>query len=141
MLSLMETLYQTKLCFTCVQTERLSEGHGRLTPGDMVRLNAIQRSASMPTSILPYCRDTNTADTAARARVVVATCSTAGFLHRLGLGVGHFSHVIVDEAGQATEPECLLPLAMLAQSTTGQVGGVVSRMWAWLSKVGVSSKM
>ena len=113
-----------------MQTERLSEGRGRLTPGDMVRLNAIQRPASMPSSILPYCRDTNTADTAARARVVVATCSTAGFLHGLGLGVGHFSHVIVDEAGQATEPECLLPLALLAQSS-GQVRGVASGCGKW----------
>ena len=78
----------------------------------------------MPRSILPHCRDTNSADSAVRARIVVATCSTAGMLHGLGLGVGHFSHVIVDEAGQATEPECLLPIAMLAQSN-GQVWGVV----------------
>ena len=47
----------------------------------------------------------------------MATCSTAGYLGGLGLGVGHFSHVFVDEAGQATEPECLLPVGMLACST------------------------
>ena len=75
----------------------------------------------MPNSILPYCKDTNSADSAARSPIVVATCSTAGILHGLGLRVGHFSHVFVDEAGQATEPECLLPLAILAQSINAQV--------------------
>ena len=45
---------------------------------------------------------------------------TAGFLHSLGLPVGHFSHVIVDEAGQATEPEVLLSATLLS-NTTGQV--------------------
>ncbi len=49
-----------------------------------------------------------------RSRIVVATCVTAGILHSLGLGVGHFSHVFVDEAGQATEPECLIPISLLA---------------------------
>ena len=55
-----------------------------------------------------------------RCRVVVSTCMTAGFLHSLGLPVGHFSHVIVDEAGQATEPEALLSATLLS-NTTGQV--------------------
>ena len=40
--------------------------------------------------------------------------------------MGHFSHVFVDEAGQATETECLLPIALLAGSI-GQVGVV----WVW----------
>ena len=55
-----------------------------------------------------------------RCRVVVSTCMTAGFLHSLRLPVGHFSHVIVDEAGQATEPEALLSATLLS-NTTGQV--------------------
>ena len=107
-------------------------GADGLAPGELVRLNAIQRPPSMPHTILNHCRDTNTADSAVRAGVVVATCSTAGMLHGLGLGVGHFSHVIVDEAGQATEPECLLPIALLAQSN-GQVSAVVcsSYMGIW----------
>ncbi len=93
-----------------------------VSPGVLTRLNAIQRAMSNVSSlILKYCKDVNSADTAVRSRIVVATCSTAGMLHGLGLGVGHFSHVIVDEAGQATEPECLLPLSLMARSNKGQV--------------------
>jgi len=34
--------------------------------------------------------------------------------------VGHFTHVFVDEAGQATEPETLIPLSLLSEAS-GQV--------------------
>lgn len=34
--------------------------------------------------------------------------------------VGHFTHVFLDEAGQATEPETLIPLSLLSE-TSGQV--------------------
>lgn len=35
--------------------------------------------------------------------------------------VGHFTHVFLDEAGQATEPESLIPIGLLFEKT-GQVG-------------------
>lgn len=34
--------------------------------------------------------------------------------------VGHFTHVFVDEAGQASEPECLIPLGLMSD-VSGQV--------------------
>ncbi|XP_015267285.1 PREDICTED: putative helicase Mov10l1, partial [Gekko japonicus] len=34
--------------------------------------------------------------------------------------IGHFTHVFVDEAGQASEPECLIPLGLVSE-TSGQV--------------------
>lgn len=37
-------------------------------------------------------------------------------LHR----VGHFTHVFLDEAGQATEPEALIPIAFISERD-GQV--------------------
>ncbi len=49
-------------------------------------------------------------------RVVVVTLSTAGRLVSAGISVGHFTHVFVDEAGQATEPESLIPLAGLMRA-------------------------
>ena len=53
-------------------------------------------------------------------RIIVSTCVTACILYSLGLPVGHFTHVFIDEAGQATEPEALIPLGLLA-GTDGQV--------------------
>ncbi len=54
-------------------------------------------------------------------RIIISTCVTAGVFYSLGLPVGHFSRVFVDEVGQATEPECMIPLGLLA-GTDGQVG-------------------
>lgn len=34
--------------------------------------------------------------------------------------IGHFTHVFVDEAGQASEPECLIPLGLISE-ISGQV--------------------
>ena len=79
----------------------------------MMRLNAIQRQAPPP-ALEPYCLDTDSIDVASKYRIVIATCVTAGALHRLHLSVGHFTHIFVDEAGQATEPECLLPVSLAA---------------------------
>ncbi len=46
-------------------------------------------------------------------RVVVVTLSTAGRLVSAGIPVGHYTHIFVDEAGQATETDCLIPMAGL----------------------------
>ncbi|ELT94746.1 hypothetical protein CAPTEDRAFT_99205, partial [Capitella teleta] len=54
-------------------------------------------------------------------RIVVSTCSSAGNLYALALRPGHFTHVFIDEAGQATEPECLIPIGLVACHTSGQV--------------------
>lgn len=121
-IALFQLLVFNSCFYSLLQCERVSQGL-HIAPGELVRLNAIQRPQGIPASIQCYCRDTESADTAARARIIIATCSTAGILSGLGLGVGHFSHVIVDEAGQATEPECMLPIALMAQSS-GQVGVV-----------------
>lgn len=96
---------------------------------------------SIPERLLPYCA---TADLAAegtsnrfchhedgpklnctmsvlgRHRITVGTCSTLGILYNMGFPRGHFSHVLVDEAGQATEPEIMIPLNFI-HSEQGQV--------------------
>lgn len=43
--------------------------------------------------------------------------------HPFGSRVGHFTHVFVDEAGQASEPECLIPLGLISD-VSGQVRSV-----------------
>jgi len=86
----------------------------------MVRLNAFQRGQEIPESIASYCLDTDSLLKAAHYRIIVSTCSTSGQLFSLGLRAGHFTHVFIDEAGQATEPECLVPMG-LAAGGEGQV--------------------
>ena len=63
-----------------------------------------------------------------------------GTLHGLGLSIGHFTHVFVDEAGQATEPECLVPISLLA-GTHGQVGQRVASFPTSLQNLGTRLAM
>lgn len=48
-----------------------------------------------------------------RHRVTIGTCYCIGTLALMGLPKGHFTHVIVDEAGQATEPEIMIPMTFV----------------------------
>lgn len=43
-------------------------------------------------------------------RIVITTVGTASLLYSMGLHSGTFSHIFIDEAGQTTEPEVLIPL-------------------------------
>ena len=61
-----------------------------------------------------------TASVLGRHRITVGTCSALGLIYNMGLSRGHFTHVLVDEAGQATEPEIMIPLTFI-HSDTGQV--------------------
>ncbi|XP_018571512.1 probable RNA helicase armi [Anoplophora glabripennis] len=115
---------------------------GVLKPGDLVRLVSYNYAASdnIPVNLVPYCATGNlardgTADneisrsgiqyecsraSLGRHRITVTTCSLSGQLYLMGFPKGHFSHIIVDEAGQASEPEVLTPLIFL-DKLSGQV--------------------
>lgn len=54
-------------------------------------------------------------------RIVVTTLLTAGRFVAAKVPNNHFTHVFVDEAGQAMEPECIVPLAGLLNVKSGQV--------------------
>ncbi|XP_060897686.1 putative helicase mov-10-B.2 [Labrus mixtus] len=54
-------------------------------------------------------------------RVIVTTMFTAGRLVSKGVPVGHFTHVFLDEAGQAEEPQCIIAVAGLLSAKTGQL--------------------
>ncbi|KAH8102228.1 P-loop containing nucleoside triphosphate hydrolase protein [Cristinia sonorae] len=56
-----------------------------------------------------------------RFRVVVSTCVSASVLHGIGIPRGHFTHVFVDEAGQATEPEVMVSIKMLSDNATNVI--------------------
>ncbi|KAM7243560.1 hypothetical protein CapIbe_004168 [Capra ibex] len=99
---------------------RLHESQA-LRPGTMVRVNATCRlEETIAEAIRPYCRDGEDVWKASRFRVAITTCSSAGLFYQIGLRVGHFTHVFVDEAGQASEPECLIPLGLVSD-VSGQI--------------------
>ncbi|KAG0692718.1 RNA helicase Mov10l1 [Chionoecetes opilio] len=94
---------------------------GRLGTSDLVRLIAFQRSKeSIPEALQPYCCNGEELEVRAHQRVMVATATCAGVLYMQGLHKDHFTHVLVDEAGQLTEPECLVALNLVNRST-GQI--------------------
>nr|XP_012147148.1 PREDICTED: probable RNA helicase armi isoform X1 [Megachile rotundata] len=123
-------------------SERLLDS-GVLKPGDMVRLVAHHYlgSDSISGKLLPYCATAELAEektvekmkysgtgprlncpmsVIGRHRITVGTCIALGILNNMGFPRGHFSHVLVDEAGQATEPEIMIPLNFV-HSDYGQV--------------------
>eukprot|EP00794_Sanderia_malayensis_P005865 gene5865-6558_t len=101
--------------------QRLVES-SKFSKGQLIRLNAMQRSQDCHESLLPFCTsDTDDLMLSCRYRVVVCTCSMAGILYSAGLESGHFTHVFVDEAGQSTEPECLIPMGLVAGNENGQI--------------------
>lgn len=56
-----------------------------------------------------------------RFRVIVSTCISAAMLTGIGMTRGHFTHIFVDEAGQATEPEVFVSVKALADTATNVV--------------------
>ncbi|XP_069346579.1 RNA helicase Mov10l1 [Eulemur rufifrons] len=92
-----------------------------LRPAAMVRVNATCRfEETIIDAIKPYCKDGEDIWKASRFRVIITTCSSAGLFYQIGVRVGHFTHVFVDEAGQASEPECLIPLGLISD-VSGQI--------------------
>jgi helicase MOV-10 len=59
-----------------------------------------------------------TLEHASQFRVVVATCVGAAFAHNIGMTAGHFDYIFVDEAGQGTEPEAMVPIKGMAGERT-----------------------
>ncbi|KAH9835366.1 P-loop containing nucleoside triphosphate hydrolase protein [Rhodofomes roseus] len=82
----------------------------------------------VPDSILPFTYRTETGHFSVppmaivkRYRVIVSTCVSASFAHGIGMPRGHFTHVFVDEAGQATEPEVMIAIKTMADNDTNVV--------------------
>lgn len=87
---------------------------GRINIGDMVRLNAHSRNMdSVPISIQPYSLTCEEMQKAVRHRILVTTCTTSGKIYTMCLQIGHFTHLFIDEAGQATEPESLVSIGLI----------------------------
>eukprot|EP01061_Rhynchopus_euleeides_P005017 TRINITY_DN1427_c0_g1_i1.p1 TRINITY_DN1427_c0_g1~~TRINITY_DN1427_c0_g1_i1.p1 ORF type:complete len:1138 (+),score=314.44 TRINITY_DN1427_c0_g1_i1:335-3415(+) len=81
--------------------------------------------------------------------LVVCTLMVTGTMYTMGLKKGNFSHIAIDEAGQATETELLAPLQFIGPFTGGtsvtfagdhkQLGPVLRSMPCQLLGFGVST--
>ncbi|NWI89849.1 M10L1 helicase, partial [Pitta sordida] len=92
-----------------------------LKPGAMVRVNAALRSPEhIDDMVKPYCKDGDDTEKAFWSRIVITTCNSAGLFYQTYTRVGHFTHVILDEAGQASEPESLIPVGLISEAD-GQI--------------------
>jgi len=54
-------------------------------------------------------------------RVVLSTCSKAAILQNLNIPVGHFSHIVIDDAAQAEEPLVMIPIMTFSNSHTNVI--------------------
>lgn len=114
-----------------------------LQPGDMVRLCAYRCvvEESIPVELVPYSatvsiakEDTTwapqtmsngltlgiTSSVIGRHRITIGTCMTLSGLYHSNFPAGHFTHFIIDEAGQCLEPEIMIPLSMIDKAN-GQI--------------------
>ncbi|PIA44980.1 hypothetical protein AQUCO_01700506v1 [Aquilegia coerulea] len=53
-----------------------------------------------------------------RYRIIISTYMSASLLYAEGIKRGHFSHIVLDEAGQASEPETMIPISNLCRKDT-----------------------
>nr|GAT48863.1 RNA helicase [Mycena chlorophos] len=60
-------------------------------------------------------------ETMKKFRIVVTTCVSASVVSGTGIPRGHYSHIFVDEAGQATEPQSNIAILTMADRKTNIV--------------------
>ncbi|XP_058457072.1 probable RNA helicase armi [Malaya genurostris] len=117
-------------------TERLIEANV-LQPGDFIRivgLNYVEQEL-IPENLAPYCGTVDIASERTvkdeviitesglkhklqlkhlgRHRITIGTCVTLGTLMQIRFPRNHFTHVIIDEAGQCLETETLIPMTFI----------------------------
>jgi len=54
-------------------------------------------------------------------KVLVSTCVSASIFPGIGMPQGHFTHIFIDEAAQATEPEAMISIRLMADKKTNIV--------------------
>ncbi|XP_033886349.3 probable helicase with zinc finger domain [Acipenser ruthenus] len=84
-------------------------------------LPAVQRFSLITRSRTSFLLPTK--EDVVKSRLVVTTVSLSKHLTQLGLGIGYFTHILLDEASYATECESLLALALADESTRVVLAG------------------
>lgn len=94
-----------------ILADRLAKGG--LPNRDLFRMNAPSRlKETLPLDLKDFSLTNNEGtfsvppvERLMRFRVVVSTCLSASVPYGIGVPRGHFTHIFIDEAGQAMEPE------------------------------------
>ena len=86
----------------------------------LCRLNAFSREEDIPEDVQPFSVIPKHTRLLA-FRVVLSTCSSAGMLQTWNVPVGHFSHIVIDEAAQAEEPLAMIPIIAFSNENTNVI--------------------
>ncbi|RXN02103.1 putative helicase with zinc finger domain [Acipenser ruthenus] len=105
---------------TVVLPPPLNRIHNKNKPVKSV-LPAVQRFSLITRSRTSFLLPTK--EDVVKSRLVVTTVSLSKHLTQLGLGIGYFTHILLDEASYATECESLLALALADESTRVVLAG------------------
>jgi helicase MOV-10 len=98
-----------------------------LTPDQLFRLYAPSYRGNVPPGLAPYTFKKNNIysvhelDKMASFRVIITTCLSGCVPPGIGLLRGHFTHIFIDEAGQASEPECLVAITNVLGDATNVI--------------------
>ncbi|KAH9948068.1 P-loop containing nucleoside triphosphate hydrolase protein [Amylocystis lapponica] len=95
----------------------------------LFRFYAVSRGESqIPPELVPFTYTDQSGhfshpamDILSRYKVIVATCGSASFPYGIGMPAGHFSHIFVDEAGQASEAEVMTAIKTMLMPTTNVI--------------------
>ena len=117
-------LIASRLC-----TSTSSSRYKGLSNDQLFRFYAPSRFKNqVPDALLPYtCTQVDghfTVPVMARLKsfkVIVCTCVSASFCAAIGMPRGHFSHIFIDEAGQATEPEAFISIKTMSDTRTNVI--------------------
>ncbi|KAF9457917.1 P-loop containing nucleoside triphosphate hydrolase protein [Collybia nuda] len=101
----------------------------RLSTDELFRFYAPSRFKNqVPDELLPYAylRDDTHFSVPPLARmkqfrVIITTCVSASVISGIGIPRGHYSHIFIDEAGHATEPEVFISVKTMADNSTNIV--------------------
>jgi helicase MOV-10 len=86
----------------------------------LYRLNAYSREEDVPEDVQSFSIIPGREKLLA-FRVILSTCSSAGMLQNMNVRVGHFSHIVIDEAAQAEEPLVMIPILAFSDAYTNVI--------------------
>ncbi|KAM7269280.1 hypothetical protein ACFE04_024777 [Oxalis oulophora] len=87
---------------------------------EILRLNSRSRSIEdIQLDLIRFCKSKcPTLHVLMRYRIIISTYMNSSVLFNKGVQRGYFSHIFLDEAGQTSEPECMVPVSYLCQKET-----------------------